>query len=144
MVFQIRKLDIQDYYKNYFNLLQELTFAENTTFNNWEKRMNDINENKYHNIFVIEENEKIIASITLIIELKLIRNLGNVSHIEDVVVSKNYRNNGLAKKLIEYCLDYSKKENCYKVILNCNENLIHFYEKFGFQNKNKEMSLYFV
>ena len=144
MVFKIRRLDIQDYYRNYFNLLQELTFAETTTFNNWEKRVNDINGNKYHNIFVIEKNERIIASVTLIIELKLIRNLGNVAHIEDVVVSKDYRNNGIAKELIEYCLDYSKKENCYKLILNCNENLIHFYKKFGFQNKNKEMSLYFV
>jgi glucosamine-phosphate N-acetyltransferase len=144
MVFQIRRLDIQDYYKNYFNLLQELTFAENTTFNKWEKRINDINENKYHNIFVIEVNEKIIASVTLIIELKIIRHLGNVAHIEDVVVSKYYRNNGIAKKLIEHCINYSKKENCYKVILNCNENLMPFYEKFGFQNKNKEMSLYFV
>lgn len=143
MVYQIRTLDIQDYYKNYFNLLQELTLAENTTFKDWEERINNINENKYHTIFVIEENEKIIASITLIIELKLIRNLGNVAHIEDLVVSKNYRNHGLAKKLIEYCLDYSKKENCYKVILNCNDNLIHFYKKFGFQDKNRALSLYF-
>ena len=143
MVYQIRTLDIQDYYKNYFNLLQELTLAENTTFKDWEERINNINGNKYHNIFVIEENEKIIASITLIIELKLIRDLGNVAHIEDLVVSKNYRNHGLAKKLIEYCLDYSKKENCYKVILNCNDNLIHFYKKFGFQDKNRALSLYF-
>ena len=40
--------------------------------------------------------------------------------------------------------NYSKNEGCYKILLNCKENLIEFYSKFGFENKNLEMGLYLV
>ena len=60
----------------------------------------------------------------------------------------NGKENPLSNKgciqLIEYCINFSKKENCYKIILNCNDTLINFYKKYGFENKNNEMSLYFI
>ena len=142
MKYIIREININDYYKGYLELLSELTNTPNFDFENWEKQINLIKDNNYHNIFVIEDAGKIIASITILIELKIIRNLKNVCHIEDLVISKENRGKGISKKLLDYCIDYSKKENCYKIILNCNEKLIKFYEKFGFENKNKEMSLY--
>ena len=142
MEYMIREIDIKDYYKGYIELLSELTNTPKFDFESWEKQINLIKENNYHNIFVIEDDGKIIASITIIIELKIIRNLKNVCHIEDIVVSENYRGKGIGKKIIEYCKDYSKKKNCYKIILNCSNTLINFYEKFGFRNKNLEMSLY--
>ena len=142
MEYMIREIDIKDYYKGYIELLSELTNTPKFDFERWEKQINLIKDNNYHNIFVIEDDGKIIASITIIIELKIIRNLNNVCHIEDIVVSKNYRGKGIGKQLIEYCKDYSKKKNCYKIILNCNNTLLNFYEKLGFRNKNLEMSLY--
>ena len=140
----IRNLEIADFHKRYLNLLSELTESNNICYEKWEERINQINENKNHNIFVIEDKGNIIASITLIIELKFFRNLSSVAHIEDVIVSKKYRKQGIADKLIKYCINFSKKENCYKIILNCNNNLTKFYEKFGFTNKNQEMSLYLI
>lgn len=140
--YKIRNIDINDYYKGYLELLSELTTTPSIDFKKWEERITIIKNNNYHNIFVIENDGKIIASITLIIELKIIRNLANVGHIEDVVVSRQYRGLGIGDILINYCKKYSKDKNCYKVILNCNKNLIKFYQKFGFQNKNQEMSLY--
>lgn len=70
--------------------------------------------------------------------------MGNVCHIEDVVVSNDYRGKRIARNLVEYVKNYSKNEGCYKILLNCKENLLGFYNKFGFYNKNLEMSLYFV
>ena len=142
MEIQIRKLEINDYYKKYFDLLSELTISENVKFEIWKKQFLEISNNPYHNIFVIEDENKIIGSITLLIELKMIRGTHKVSHIEDVVVNKDYRGKGLAKKLINYCINFSKINNCYKIILNCDEKLISFYSKIGFKNKNQEMSLY--
>lgn len=142
MIFNIRKIEVQDYYKDYFNLLSQLTYAENVNFEEWKIRIKDIEQNPYHHIFVIEDKDKIIASITVLIEMKIIRNLSYISHIEDIIVSSEYRNMGLAKKLIEYCIELSKNYNCYKIILNCEKNLIPFYSKFGFCNKNIEMSIY--
>ena len=46
-------------------------------------------------------NQKVIASGTVFVEEKLIRNYGKVGHIEDIVVSSKYRGYGLGKKMIE-------------------------------------------
>ena len=142
MNFNIRELDFDDYYKNYFDLLSQLTISNKIEFEIWEKQLKEINNNPYHTIFVIEHENKIIGSITLLIELKMIRGANKVSHIEDVIIRKDYRGQGLAKKLIDYCINISKLNKCYKIILNCNEELVKFYNRFGFENRNKEMSLY--
>ena len=104
----IRNLEIADYHKRYLNLLSELTESNNICYEKWEERINQINENKNHHIFVIEDKGNIIASITIIIELKFFRNLSSVAHIEDVIVSKKYRKLGIADKLINYCIYISK------------------------------------
>lgn len=39
--------------------------------------------------------------------------------------------------------NYSKLNNCYKIILNCFDNYIQIYEKCGFIKKGNEMSYYF-
>ena len=140
----IRELESNDYYKKYLELLSQLTIVTYLEFEDFEEQLLKINKNPFHKIFVIEDKEQIIGSITVLIELKFIRNLGNVCHIEDVVVRNDYRGKGIARKLIEYVKNYSKNEGCYKILLNCKENLIDFYSKFGFENKNLEMSLYLV
>lgn len=143
MKLEIRKIEINDYYKKYFDLLSQLTSADNVDFKDWEKRIQEIKKNSYHHIFVIEDKGKIVASITLLIEMKISRKLSKVGHIEDVVVSNGYRGKGLAKDLINYCINFSKNKDCYKLILNCNKKLAIFYSKFGFENKNIQMSIYF-
>ena len=143
MNYNIRKLDSRDYSKGYFNLLSQLTCTDNVEFEKWDKRIEEINQNPYHNIFVIEDKGKIIGSITLIIELKIIRKLSKIAHIEDIVVSEYYRGQGIARKLIDYCIEISKNQKCYKIILNCDKKLIPFYNKLGFESKNLQMSIYF-
>ena len=144
MLMNIRELESNDYYKKYLDLLSQLTVVKYLEFEDFEEQLIQIKKNPFHKIFIIEDNEQIIGSITVLIEMKFIRNLGKVCHIEDVVVSNDYRGKGIARKLIEYVTNYSKNEGCYKILLNCKENLIEFYSKFGFENKNLEMSLYLV
>ena len=67
MNFNIRELDFDDYYKNYFDLLSQLTISNKIEFEIWEKQLKEINNNPYHTIFVIEHENKIIGSITLLI-----------------------------------------------------------------------------
>ena len=102
-----------------------------------------INKPLNHNIYVCIDNEldKIVGIITIIIESKLIHNFGKVAHIEDLVVDKEERNKGIAQLLINKCIEYAKNENCYKIILNCNENLIKFYEKSNFYNAGYQMRM---
>jgi glucosamine-phosphate N-acetyltransferase len=144
----IKNLECNDLYKSYITLLSQLSYCTTSIKKKeWNDFFQDLQNNKHHFIFVIEDHEKkqIIASITLLIENKVLRNFGKVGHIEDLVVDKNYRKLGLAQKLIEYCISISKtKYHCYKVILNCDESLKEFYKKFSFKQKNIEMSLYLM
>ncbi len=139
----IRKLAKSDFNNKYLDLLDQLssTNQENFTYDKFELFINQLNNN--HNIYVIEKNNKIIASGTLLIENKIIHNFGKVGHIEDIVVDFNERGSGLGKLMINYLIETAKNLNCYKIILNCNESNVKFYEKCGFTKKELEMVIYF-
>lgn len=139
----IRKVEINDYHKGHLELYKNLSIIEpeKISFYQYVKFIANLNNNHY--IFVIEKNNKIIASITLLIECKLIHNFGKVCHIEDVVVLSTYQKQGLGKKLIEYAIDFAKKNDCYKIILNCSDENILFYNKCGFNNNGNQLFIYF-
>lgn len=139
--YMIRELRGQDYYKGFLNLLEQLTMvdADNITYDDFIKHLAKIKST----IFVMEDGEgKIIGTMALLIEEKFIHKLSSVGHIEDVVVDDEYRGKGLGKMLIDYGIKYAKDNGCYKIILNCADKNITFYEKCGFKSKNVEMSLY--
>lgn len=50
---------------------------------------------------------------------------------------------GIGQKIVEKLTELAKKKNCYKIILDCKETNIPFYEKIGFQQKGSQMSKYF-
>ena len=131
-----------DYYKNYNNLLNQLTSINYISYEQFSDQFNQLNDD--YNIFVIEEDNKIIATGTLLIEHKFIHNCSRIGHIEDIIVDKNYRGKGYGRKIVEKLLDKAEEFNCYKVILDCDINNKEFYEKLGFNHKNIQMSLYFL
>ena len=128
------------------NLLSQLTDINNSEGSpispeEYNKFFSNLEPNTH--IYVLEnEEDKLVAMGTLVIESKLIHGGSKVAHIEDVVVDKNQRGKGYGKIMIDYLIKKGEKFNCYKIILNCNEKNIGFYEKAGFQQKNVEMSLY--
>ena len=138
----VRPIQCNDYYKNYLSLLEQLTIIEKEkiSYNDFEIFVNNLSH--LHSIIVIECNNKIIASGTLLIENKIIHNMGKVGHIEDIVTDVHYRGKGLGRKIIENLLKFCQEENCYKVILNCSEENTGFYEKNGFFKKEIEMVKY--
>lgn len=142
---QMRDIESTDYHKNMLILLKQLTTVneELIDHNNFTEFVDNLND--HHKILVIEDlvSGNIIASATLFIEKKIIHGLKNVGHIEDVVVDNKYRKLGLGKILITELVNYGKQNNCYKIILNCDESNVPFYEKCGFKRTESEMSYYF-
>lgn len=132
-MFHIRKIEETDYYKGYFNLLSQLTDAPEIELSLFKELIKDTNT------FVIEDNNKIIASITVLIERKFIHGGRGVTHIEDVVVDKDYRGKGIGKLLLNKAKNEAEKNYCYKLILNCKDKLVPFYEKNGFELKGCQM-----
>ncbi|KAI9143398.1 acyl-CoA N-acyltransferase [Paraphysoderma sedebokerense] len=84
----------------------------------------------------------VVAAGTLLAEKKFIRNCGVVGHIEDIVVSETMRGKRLGIRIIETLVEIARQQSCYKVILNCNDDNVTFYEKCGFKKKEVEMALY--
>jgi glucosamine-phosphate N-acetyltransferase len=100
--------------------------------------------NIHHRLYVIESFEgDVIGCATLLIERKLIHNCSKVGHIEDVIVAEEYRGVGYGKVLIKYLIAKAIEEGCYKVILNCMDEVRPFYESCGFREHGLQMALYF-
>ena len=138
-----RNLEIGDFYNNYFNLLNQLTNVQKhkIIFDEFKYFVNNLNDN--HIIIVIEKSNQIIASGTLFIENKIIHALGKVGHIEDVVVDINHKGKNIGRQLIKYITEIAEKKGCYKVILNCNDCNIKFYEKCEYIKNEVQMVKYF-
>lgn len=133
----------------YLFLLSELTLISNIETPIFKDKV--INISKIGTIIVgyvgdpKENGFELVASGTLIIEPKIIRNGKNVGHIEDIVVSKFMRGKNISQKILNMLKEFAKNKNCYKVILDCNDNDIKkVYIKNGFSVKGIQMAEYFM
>jgi len=86
----------------------------------------------------------IIASGTCFLEPKIIHNFMNVGHIEDIVVDANFRGKGIVHNILNHLKNYAVSNNCYKVILDCHQDLVKVYSKSGYIQKGVQMTIYFL
>ncbi len=102
--------------------------------------------------FVAEIDENIIGFIngcvtnekTIYDELFSDANLhipnGDYQAIFGLDVIPEYRNQGIAAQLMNHMIEVSRLAGRKGVILTCKEKLIHYYSKFGFENKGVSKS----
>ena len=90
--------------------------------------------------FFSNKKNEIMGTSTLHIIEKVDRRIGL---IEDVVVSKKFRGKLVASSIIKKLISISKKEGCYKTILNTDSKTESFYKKLGFAQKNLQMEIRF-
>lgn len=140
---EFRNLQKNDFNLGYLDLLSQLTEVNknNISFEKFSNFIDKLGEN--HKIIIIINNNKIIATGTLLIENKIIHSISKVGHIEDIVVDSNSKGLGIGKQIVNYLTNLAKENNCYKVILNCNDDNIGFYQKCGYQKKETQMVKYF-
>lgn len=93
-------------------------------------------------VVAVDRDARVIATGSAIIEQKFIRGGRSCGHIEDIVVDKGARGRHLGIRIIEFLINFCKQRDCYKVILDCADNNIPFYEKCGFSPKERQMVLY--
>ncbi|MDX1967708.1 MAG: GNAT family N-acetyltransferase [Planctomycetaceae bacterium] len=91
--------------------------------------------------YVAMLDDRVVGTASLIIEPKFINSGGVVGHIEDVAVHQAYQQHGVGGRLIRHLLDVSRERGCYKVILDCAEDVIPFYEKLGFRRWEQAMRI---
>jgi glucosamine-phosphate N-acetyltransferase len=140
----LSELTDDDNYVEYCLLLKQLTNidVEKINLESFRQHLNIIKSNPFHKIIIAKSDNKIIGTTTILIEPKFIHDISYVAHIEDVVVDQTFRSGGIGRLLMEYAINYSKENNCYKIILDCADSKIGFYEKFNFNVKENHMALY--
>jgi len=143
--FILRDLSANDYYNNYLDLLAQLSKIDKDLihFSEFSNFINDLEER--NKVFIIENKntKQVVGCATILIEYKIIHNMGKVCHVEDVVIDNCMRGTGMGKILMDFIKDYSHKMGCYKIILDCSEHNIGFYEKCGFKINGTQMALYY-
>lgn len=142
---QIRLLAKSDYYNGFMDIINCFTRnPSEITYEQFCTAYDDVVSSNSH-VFVALREEAVIGTVKIIIEKKFHNNLKSVGHIEDVVVAPDSRGSGVARAMIEFALQFIQDNfTCYKVILSCNDELVHFYEKFSFREKGKGMSIYYT
>ena len=87
-------------------------------------------------IFVNEQFGKVVAMVTL----HLLPRLGKtVARIEDLVVDKEFRDQGLGRELVGWCITMSKIAGCYKILLDCSDHNVALYKRLGFTEHETSM-----
>ena len=135
----IRELEEKDLFNGFLESMDSLKLASNLDREKAKEIFEKINSNSNHFIYVAILDGRIVGSTTMIIEPKFIHDGGNVAHIEDVVVSKEYQGKGIGEMLIKSLLDLAKDSDCYKTILDCSDEVKPFYEKIGFKRTSNGM-----
>ena len=87
------------------------------------------------------DNGKVVSTCFAVYIPNLTRNNRGICFVENVITDKDYRNRGLASKVIDMAISFAKEKNCYKVILQsgiAREEAHHFYESKGFNGDSKK------
>jgi len=136
---------IKDQYLMLLSELSNVTYIETEIFKKQLERINASN-----GIIIVgyigqlfDMSFEIVASGTVIIEPKIIRNCQNVGHVEDIVVTKVMRGKGICGKILSIIKRIARENNCYKIILDCDPVYENIYEKNGLIKKGTQMTEYF-
>ena len=135
-----RPLERTDFTKGYLLLLSQLTKVGEYSKETFEVQFDGMKQMPgCHYIIVVEDTstEQLICTGTLLVECKFIHNAALRGRIEDIVVHKDYRNLRLGSMIVELLTALGKELGCYKVTLDCKENMLGFYTKFGYVNEGQ-------
>lgn len=135
----IRELDDGDLDSGLLESLDALRPAIGTDRNLVRRIYEDIRANSDYLVAVAIDGGMVIGVATLLVERKFIHNGGLAGHIEDVAVSKRHQQHHVGSMLIEYLLEAAKERGCYRTTLDCEDDLVNFYTRLGFERRGVQM-----
>jgi GNAT superfamily N-acetyltransferase len=121
-----------------FLILDDCTPTAENVQRAWKELMDNKDRYAY---FVIEADDKLVASCNISIIPNLTRGARPFAVIENVVTHPDYRRKGLGKLVMEAAVAYAKSFLCYKVMLNTNVRRTDahaFYDSIGFVSTAKK------
>ncbi|TDQ27514.1 GNAT family N-acetyltransferase [Tenacibaculum caenipelagi] len=107
-----------------------------------QNRLKKILEHPDNCIYVATQNKKVVGWIHGFYSMRVESDF--FVEIGGLVVSDNFRKNGIGKKLVDKVIEWADLKNCRKVRVRCNvirTESHKFYEKIGFEI-NKEQKIF--
>ncbi|MCR4949058.1 MAG: GNAT family N-acetyltransferase [Treponema sp.] len=104
----------------------------------WKDEIEGDKKIKY---FGAVENGKVISTCYCLIIPNLTRLGSSIAFIENVVTDNEYRGQGLGRRVMEMAIEFARKNNCYKVILQSasfRKEAHQFYKNLGFDGESKK------
>lgn len=92
-------------------------------------------------VAVDPEMHTVLGTASLLVEPKFTRGGKSVGHVEDVVTHPLSRGKGIGQKLLQQLVVAAKEHDCYKVILDCTDDMLAYYSKAGFRKCENQMRL---
>lgn len=143
-----RSLRLDDYRNGYLELLSELTVVGDISKEQFESRFQHMlrcNQVLDQYLIVVIEDVttgKIVGASTLFLELKFIRSCSMRGRLEDVCVLNSYRGKNVGSLVVRIIAALAKETfGCYKLTLDCTEDVEMFYKKIGFNKSALQMSI---
>ncbi len=141
IIIKIRKLENNDFKNGFLETLRILNPVPLKPDNS-KKYFEEIQRNNpnTHIYVALTDENNIIGTATLTVDQKF---GGRVGRLEDVATMRGYEGLGISSALQKVIISKANELKCYKLILNCKENLIDFYTKFGFKKDQISMKIEF-
>ncbi|RKP26557.1 glucosamine 6-phosphate N-acetyltransferase [Syncephalis pseudoplumigaleata] len=142
--YEMRPLALEDYEKGYLTCLEQLAKVGPVTREQFIAQFTRMHRQGCSLVLVIEDvrSHTIVATGTLVIEQKFLRGCSSAGHIEDIVVDAQQRGTGFGARIIKQLMHMATVLGCYKVLLNCEERVIGFYERCGLSPCGVQMKRY--
>lgn len=138
----LRLIEPHDYYKGFLELLTELDNVDPIDIIQFTTYVINLHKN-YKQIWVVEDKRYnvIVGTVTLVLETNLFNKMSKYCRVEDLIVHHGIRKYGLGRTLVNHIFKIAREISCYKVVMNCKDNLVHFCENCGFEKDRIEMSI---
>lgn len=131
----IRKLEADDI-EQVYKLLNEL-YDNKIEYDIFAKKYNEVLKDKSFYGIIMEENSIIVGVLISRIINRLVKSK-DILFIDDLIVDKKHRNNGIGKLLLKNAIEYAKEQKCQTLELTSyidNESAHKLYEQIGFEKR---------
>lgn len=133
MEFEVKELNQENINESLLETLKNLTEVGELSLEEMKNILSKMHSQNIHTFIAQTKDGEIVGATSLLIEQKFIHAGGLVGHIEDVATRKDCERNSVGSSVVKKALEKAKELGCYKVILDCKEDIVPFYGKLGFK-----------
>ena len=108
----------------------------------FKNKIKDYFSDPQKTIFLAKQDAQIVGMVSIIF-LNRLNQTKNEMYIPELIVSKKFRNLGIGKKIMQFCVEFAKREDCYRIRLesgNQRKKSHEFYINIGFEQNSLSFS----